>query len=76
MTSKSDIITKLIDEAAPRIAVVFSGEVPRLIGTLETAESATAIKPLVDSMLLSQGLSATYISRATCRYRDFVVAHS
>jgi hypothetical protein len=76
MMSVSDMIARLIDEAAPKIAVVFSGSEPRLIGTLESAPSAQAIKTSVDAMLFTHHLSATSISRATCRNRLFVAAHA
>ena len=73
--NKADIIMELINEAKPNVAVVFFGSKPRLIGTLPAAESAESVKTLVDVMLLSQQLSATYVSIATCHDARFVAAH-
>jgi hypothetical protein len=73
--SRSDTIARLIDEVAPKIAVIFAASEPRLIGTLTSAPTAAAIKAPVDAILLSQQLSATYISRATCHDRLFVAVH-
>lgn len=75
MKSKADIIARLIDQAAPRVAVVFSGDVPRLLGTLGEAPSAEAVKRPVDAMMASQRLSAQHISLGKCHGRLFVAAH-
>lgn len=75
MSRKSDTIMQFINQVAPKIAVVFSGSEPRLIGTLDSVPSAEAIKDPVDALLIANRLSATYISRATCRDRLFVAAH-
>lgn len=74
--SQATIIAALIAEAAPRIAVVFIGATPRLIGTVEAAPTAAAVRPAVDAMLVARNLSATRISRAACFDRVFVAAHA
>lgn len=75
MGSKADLIAGLIDQAAPRVAVVFSGDVPRLIGTLGDAPSAEAVKRPVEAMMASQHLTAQYISLGKCHGRLFIAAH-
>jgi hypothetical protein len=76
MKSQADIVSALIADAAPQIAIVFAGREPRLLGTLEALPaSAAAAKNTVDGLLLGQSLSANYISIAECRGQPFVVAH-
>ncbi len=74
--SNSAIISGLITRAAPKVAVVFMGREPRLIGTLdEIPDGASQVKDRVDTMLFSQSLSATFISIAVINGKKCIVVH-
>jgi len=72
---RTKLISGMIHSVQPQYAVVFNGTEPRLIGTLDTANSAREVKDTVDAMLLSAGFSANYVSIAECFGKRFVVAH-
>lgn len=66
-------IAKLLDEApiGPGLPVIFNGVEPRYLGR------SKSIRCGVDSLLLANRLSATYISHARLQSdgREFYVAH-
>ena len=71
-------IKMLIDQAAPNTAVIFNGHEPRLLGMLNVCPATAAdARRKVDPILLSQQLSATFISLGeyTPTGAKFVVAH-
>ncbi len=67
----------LIAEAAPRVAIIFNGRPPRLLGTLDRLPDAAGARTRVDTLLIAAGLSAAFISVAEYAPTGarFVVAH-
>lgn len=63
---------------ADRLAVIYNGDEPRMIGTVPDGLSSAERTVRADALLISQRLSATFCSLAQASEgsRRFVVCHS